>query len=167
MGDGRTKGVPLPSETPPHVPSYQRTVVPLPPIAVSEMVPESSAQKPDLLTEADTGGSAAVSMFTVMLAQADCEHGVSQRAKYVVVAVGDEITSPSPEPMDVPLQESANQTSVVPEPPVAESVMVPASSEQKFVRSLLASVGATGAVPTLTVTEAHADSPQVFVQRAK
>jgi hypothetical protein len=68
--------------------------------------------------------------------------------------------------MLVPVQPPVNHRNVVPEPPVADKLMLPASSVQKLLRSEAADVGATGRASTVTVTLAQVEFPQVFSHRA-
>ncbi len=126
------------------------------------IVPESSGQKVSRLLPADTGAVGEVATVTVTLAHADCPHPDSQRAKYVEVTSGEAITSPSPTPISDPPHEPVNQRSVSPEPPLAESVIVPESSGQKVSRLLLAAVGAS-APPDLRPESPveNAEAPQV------
>jgi hypothetical protein len=70
--------------------------------------------------------------------------------------------------MLVPVQLPVSHRSVVPEPPVADKLMLPASSAQKLLRSEAAEVGATGSALTVTVTLAQAALVQpVVVFRAR
>src|ERR1043166_2521014 len=62
------------------------------------------------------------------------------------------MTSGVPVPMELPPQELSNHRSVVPEPPLAVSVMLPESFGQKLFRSTIAETGATGGGVTVTVT---------------
>ncbi len=84
----------------------------------------------------------------------------------MVVAVGEAMTNGLPVPMLVPVQLPVSHRSVVPEPPVADKLMLPASSPQKLLRSTAAEIGATGSASTVTVTLAQVELPQVFSQRA-
>jgi hypothetical protein len=94
--------------------------------------------------------------------------GDSQRAKYVVVAVGEAMTSGVPDPTGVTPQLPEYHWSVPPDPPRAVSEMVPASSAQKFERFTLAEVGAAGPLLTFTSTVAHVWLTQlVLVLRAR
>ena len=45
VGEGRTNGVPVPTEVPPQLPVNHSTVCPKPPVRDSEILPASSAQK--------------------------------------------------------------------------------------------------------------------------
>ena len=84
------------------------------------------------------------------------------------MASGEGTTRPLPDPMDGPPQDAANHWSVAPEPPVALSVMVPESSEQKLSRVLVADAGATGEterVPGSPIEKSEA--PHVLVDLTK
>jgi len=142
-------------EPPPHDPAYQFSVVPDPPLAESRIVPASPGQICERSTEADAGAVLSLSTETVMLAHAELPQEVSHRAKYVVVAVGEAMDTPLPVAMVLDAQESANQRSVVPDPPVAVRTMFPASLAQKLLRSVLTEVGVTGLGFTVTPTLAH------------
>ncbi len=72
----------------------------------------------------------------------------------------------APEPIEGPEQDPANQLNV-PEPPMAERVMVPLSEAQKSFRLTVAPVGASGGWLTMTVVLRQAEPPQRFSLRAK
>ena len=83
-----------------------------------------------------------------------------------MVAVGEAIDSGEPLPANAPPQLPVYHFSVVPEPHVAVSEMLPLSSAHKLLRSTSAEVGATGEGTTVTVTLAHEELPQALSQRA-
>jgi hypothetical protein len=67
-----------------------------------------------------------------------------------VVVSGEATLSGVPDPTYVPPQLPVYHFSVSPDPPVAERLMLPASSAQKLFRSTEAVVGATGSGFTVT-----------------
>ena len=81
VGEAITSGVPVPAAVPPQLPVYHANVVPDPPLAVSEIVPASSAQKLLRSTLADVGATA--SAFTVTLVLAESSHPL----EFVTVSV--------------------------------------------------------------------------------
>ena len=83
------------------------------------------------------------------------------------MVVGFASTNGVPEPTKVPPQLLVYHLRVVPEPPVAERLILPPASEQKLFTSLAADVGATGAGITVTVVLAQLELAQPAVsQRA-
>ena len=67
-----------------------------------------------------------------------------------------------PVPINVPPQLVVYHPTCVPEPPVTERFILPASSAQKLFLSVEAEVGSVGSGLTVTVTVAQLEFPQVF-----
>lgn len=157
VGLAMTSDVPVPMLALPHEPANHRSVVPLPAVALSVILPASSEQKLLRFTLASVGGEGAAFTLTATLAHSEFPHRFSHRQKYCVLAAGLAITIDVPVPMLVLPHASANHRSVapLPPPPDAVSVMLPESSEQKLLRSTVTLVAAAGVVLMATTTVPH------------
>ena len=79
---------------------------------------------------------------------------------------GEAIESGLPVPTGVPPQLTVYHSTAVPEPPVTDKLIFPASLAQKLFRLTKAEVGATGKGRTVTVTLSHVETHAAFSQRA-
>ena len=106
VGAETTSGLPVPSTVPPQLPLNQRRVVPVPPVAVREIVPPLFEQILLRSTLAEEGATGAGVTVTV-----DCPQGlvhpveeVRERTKYVLVDASAPVLKGEPVKTSVPPQ---------------------------------------------------------------